>query len=279
MEATRYNEALAQLKALTTESPASIDGWLLKGALELQENLFADADTSYQQFLQLADKTNIATNHPGRIQAYLGLAQLAENRKDYDMAQSWLGKIEDDKERLAAQLRRACDVVERAHQAGDVAHGARRRAALGDGAGRFAFEVDDHEVVARHQNLSEMIVAVDADAAGVDGGAGRAGAAAVTRANAGWREAANRFAPDLEHVQQAHVLAAPAGDGAGGGAPHERHAVRDGAPQQGTRSRQPDARSPVARPSSCAPYQCALAAAPEIPSIETLTAARRHCRS
>lgn len=107
VEATRYNEALVQLKALTTESPTSIDGWLLKGALELQENLFADADTSYQQFLQLADKTNIATNHPGRIQAYLGLAQLAENRKDYDTAQSWLGKIEDDKERLAAQLRRA----------------------------------------------------------------------------------------------------------------------------------------------------------------------------
>ena len=35
-------------------------------------------------------------------------------------------------------------------------------APLFDAVARFAFEVDDHEVVARHQNLSEVIVAVDA---------------------------------------------------------------------------------------------------------------------
>ena len=107
LDAARYNDALAQLHVLTTESPASIDGWLLQGALELQENQFVAADKSFHQFLRLAEKINLPSNHAGRVQAYLGLAQLAENRKDYSAAQSWLSKIEDDKERLAAQLRRA----------------------------------------------------------------------------------------------------------------------------------------------------------------------------
>jgi tetratricopeptide (TPR) repeat protein len=107
LDATRYNDSLAQLQLLTTESPASIDGWLLKGAIELQENQFAAAENSFQQFLTLAEKLNLASNHAGYVQAYLGLAQLAENRKDYTAAQNWLNKIEDDKERLSAQLRRA----------------------------------------------------------------------------------------------------------------------------------------------------------------------------
>ncbi len=107
LDAARYNDALAQLHLLTAEYPASIDGWLLQGALELQENQFAAADKSFHQFLRLAEKINLPTNHAGRVQAYLGLAQLAENRKDYSAAQSWLSKIEDDKERLAAQLRRS----------------------------------------------------------------------------------------------------------------------------------------------------------------------------
>ena len=107
LDSARYNDALAHLRLLTSESPESIDGWLLKAALELQENLFIDAEKSFQQFLLLADKLNLATNHAGYVQAYLGLAQLAENRKDYAAAHMWLAKIEDNKERLAAQLRRA----------------------------------------------------------------------------------------------------------------------------------------------------------------------------
>lgn len=107
LDAARYNDALAQLRLLTIESPSSIDGWLLQAALELQENQFAAADKSFRHFLRLAEKTNLPTNHAGRVQAYLGLAQLAENSKDYNAAQNWLSKIEDNKERLAAQLRRA----------------------------------------------------------------------------------------------------------------------------------------------------------------------------
>jgi len=107
VDAGRYNEALEQLQLLTNESPQAIDGWLLKGALELQENQFLAAEQSFHTFLALAEKINLPTNHAGYVQTYLGLAQLAENHKAYDAAQNWLSKIEDDKERLTAQLRKA----------------------------------------------------------------------------------------------------------------------------------------------------------------------------
>jgi tetratricopeptide (TPR) repeat protein len=107
IHAGRYSAALAQLQTLTVEHPASIDGWLLKGALELQENQFASAEQSLRMFLQLAQTQKLASNHSAYSTAYLQLAQLAEQRKDYDLAQNWLSKIEDDKERLEAQVRRA----------------------------------------------------------------------------------------------------------------------------------------------------------------------------
>jgi tetratricopeptide (TPR) repeat protein len=107
IHAERYSAALAQLQTLTAEHPSSIDGWLLKGTLELQENQFASAEQSLRMFLQLAQTQKLASDHSAYSTAYLQLAQLAEQRKDYDLAQSWLSKIEDDKERLAAQVRRA----------------------------------------------------------------------------------------------------------------------------------------------------------------------------
>jgi tetratricopeptide (TPR) repeat protein len=107
LHAERYSAALAELQALTSEHPSNLDGWLLQGSLELQENQFVRAEQSLRQFLQLAQKESVASNSAAYSQAYLQLAQLAEQRKDYDLAQNWLSKIEDDKERLAAQVRRA----------------------------------------------------------------------------------------------------------------------------------------------------------------------------
>jgi tetratricopeptide (TPR) repeat protein len=103
----RYNDALAMLQILTLETPSAIDAWLLRGTLQMQENQFAGAETSFQQFLRLAKELGIPSSHAGYVQAYLNLAQLAEHRKEWDAAQNWLSKIEDDKERLTAQVRRA----------------------------------------------------------------------------------------------------------------------------------------------------------------------------
>lgn len=107
IDARRLPDALEQLRLLTQEAPDSIEGWLLRGSVELEEQQMVSAEQSFQKFLQLAQKKNIPTNHESYAQAYLGLAQLAENRKDYTAAENWLGQIENDKERLAAQLRRA----------------------------------------------------------------------------------------------------------------------------------------------------------------------------
>ena len=107
IHAERYVDALTELQKLTSQYPSSIDGWLLLGSLQLQENQFAGAQTALMQFLQIAQKTNLPSNNAAYAQAYLQLAQLAENRKDFEGAQNWLSKIEDEKERLAAQVRRA----------------------------------------------------------------------------------------------------------------------------------------------------------------------------
>ena len=62
-------------------------------------------------------------------------------------------------------------VAEGAEHAGDVLQGGLLGAALGEGAGGFAFEVEDDVVAAGAEDLAEVVVAVDADAlAGVGGG-------------------------------------------------------------------------------------------------------------
>lgn len=105
--AERYPEALLQLQHVTKNYPTSMDGWLLLGSLQLQENQFTGAEQALMQFLTLAQNNKLPSTSPAYAQAYLQLAQLAEQRKDYAAAQDWLSKIEDAKERLAAQVRRA----------------------------------------------------------------------------------------------------------------------------------------------------------------------------
>ena len=58
--------------------------------------------------------------------------------------------------------------MERAEHAGDVAQGAALDAALAEGAGGLALEVDDREVAAGVQDLAEVVVAVRADAEAAD---------------------------------------------------------------------------------------------------------------
>ena len=59
-------------------------------------------------------------------------------------------------------------VLERAQHAGDVDERAALEAPFGRRAGRLALEVDDHEVPPGPEHLAEVVVAVHADAAGVD---------------------------------------------------------------------------------------------------------------
>ena len=105
----RWTDATAQLDRVTSQQPTFAQGWLLRGALQAQQEQFDAAQASLQRFLELSsadpeDDNQLTAN---RAQAFLTLAQIAEKRKDYAGAQGWLDQIPDSDQLLAAQLRRA----------------------------------------------------------------------------------------------------------------------------------------------------------------------------
>ena len=107
LDAQRYAEATAQLQIVTREKPDYPEGWLVLGSLQLQDNQQADAQASLERYIALAGQTPQAERNPGLAQAYLSLSQLAEKRKDYAAAESWLAKIENAADLMQAQTRRA----------------------------------------------------------------------------------------------------------------------------------------------------------------------------
>jgi tetratricopeptide (TPR) repeat protein len=111
LDAQRYAEASAQLQTIIREKPDFAEGWLVLGTLQLQDNQLTQAQTSLERYVLLAQKPAEAGAEAERTrglsQAYLALAQLAEKRKDFATAESWLGKIDNSAELVQAQTRRA----------------------------------------------------------------------------------------------------------------------------------------------------------------------------
>ena len=104
----RYAEASAQLQLVTRDKPEFPQGWLVLGSLQLQDNQLAQAQASLERYVALIrQQPPEAENKRGLDQAYLSLSQLAEKRKDYVGAESWLGKIENSSDLAQAQTRRA----------------------------------------------------------------------------------------------------------------------------------------------------------------------------
>ncbi len=108
LDAQRYAEATSQLQTVTREKPDLAEGWLVLGTLQLQDNQLAQSQSSLERYVVLAqNQGSEADRTRGLSQAYLALAQLAEKRKDFANAESWLGKIENSAELVQAQTRRA----------------------------------------------------------------------------------------------------------------------------------------------------------------------------
>ena len=108
LDLQRYAEAGAQLQVVTREKPDYPEGWLVLGSLQLQDNQLAASQTSLLRYVELAqqgEQNEQVTR--GLSQAYLSLAQLAEKRKDFAGAESWLSKIANSQELVQAQTRRA----------------------------------------------------------------------------------------------------------------------------------------------------------------------------
>ena len=110
LDSQRYAESAAQLKLVTTEKPDYAQAWLILGTLELQDKKPLAAETSLKRHVELAlaaGGTPSAETSRGLAQAYLSLAQIAEQRKDLPLAESWLSKIDNSDDMVSAQSRRA----------------------------------------------------------------------------------------------------------------------------------------------------------------------------
>ena len=123
--AQRYADAIAQLDAVTRAEPRLAPPWLTLGALHLELRHPREAEAALQTYVKLAeapaapagaasspadaddDETLGAIGADGLVQAWLMLAQAAEQRADYALAEAWLARIDDPQRVREVQLRRA----------------------------------------------------------------------------------------------------------------------------------------------------------------------------
>jgi tetratricopeptide (TPR) repeat protein len=120
MGAQRYAEAVSQLQMLTRREPSYAAAWLSLGALQLELKQPREAEAALQRYLGLlppsagaeaaaaeSGQVEEGSVEASRTQAYLLLAQAAEQRNDYKGAEAWLGKIDNPSSALTVLSRRA----------------------------------------------------------------------------------------------------------------------------------------------------------------------------
>lgn len=131
----RYADAIVQLQIVTTQQPEVAPPFLSLGALHLELKQAKEGEAALLHYVELVQKLvppptpNLATAptdgapsaaadgdddddtpprpEQGLMQAWLMLAQSAEQRGDYAAAERWLGKVEDPQRALEVQTRRA----------------------------------------------------------------------------------------------------------------------------------------------------------------------------
>jgi tetratricopeptide (TPR) repeat protein len=110
LDAQRYADAQAQTLQLTAISPEFADGWLVLGTLFLQDKQSQLAQSALEKYVSL--KTTNPGNSDektdrGLTQAYLLLAQIAEQDQRLDVAERYLALIINPQDALRAQSHRA----------------------------------------------------------------------------------------------------------------------------------------------------------------------------
>ncbi len=139
----RYADAVTQLETVTRQQPELAPPFLSLGALHLELKHPKEGEAALLRYVQLAqaqeaaarpgdsaavlaqpsapaaasalsspadaddEETNTARPEQGLVQAWLMLAQSAEQRGDFGAAERWLTKIEDPQRALEVQTRRA----------------------------------------------------------------------------------------------------------------------------------------------------------------------------
>lgn len=105
--ASRWAEAKQELNWLTQNKPDAAEAWLMLGALQLQDKDLAAAESSFQQFLAHSLSIEESRRTKANTQAYLSLAQVSEQRQQFDQARGWLDKIDRADDNAALPLRYA----------------------------------------------------------------------------------------------------------------------------------------------------------------------------
>lgn len=126
----RYAQALGVVEDATRGSPEVPTAWLMQGALQIELGRNEQAQASLERYLALKQDAPAATTEPAAseeddsdaepldgasasqpdqelLQAYLMLAQVAEQRKDYAAAQGWLDKMGESQNASVIVQRRA----------------------------------------------------------------------------------------------------------------------------------------------------------------------------
>jgi tetratricopeptide (TPR) repeat protein len=114
----RYADAIAQIDALTKIAPTLAPPWLTLGALHLELRHPAEATTALRNFVRLSEAAGPAAKEEGDAseaeapdqsltQAWLLLAQAAEQQGDFKAAETWLAKVDNPQRALEVQARRA----------------------------------------------------------------------------------------------------------------------------------------------------------------------------
>ncbi|MBV8250405.1 MAG: tetratricopeptide repeat protein [Comamonas sp.] len=108
LDQKRNADAKEQLKTITSEAPEFPEAWAVLASLQLQDNELDAAQNSIQQFgTVLPALPQGVGRNAGQSQYYLLQADLAEKRKRYDEADSYLQRIPDAANLLSIQARRA----------------------------------------------------------------------------------------------------------------------------------------------------------------------------
>jgi tetratricopeptide (TPR) repeat protein len=123
--AQRYADAIAQLEIAVKAQPEAATPWLTLGALHLELKHPKEGEAALLRYVELAQNQATTASAPiavdsesdeddssprpdqGLVQAWLMLAQSAEQRGDFKTAEGWLAKIEDPDRLMEVQSRRA----------------------------------------------------------------------------------------------------------------------------------------------------------------------------
>jgi len=109
IQAQRYSDALRQLDALTQQQPTLSAPWLMLGALRVELRQSAAGETALQRYLAVRESqaTRTEDEEDDPVQAWMLLAEAAEQRGDLQAADAWLARIGSGEQALEVQTRRA----------------------------------------------------------------------------------------------------------------------------------------------------------------------------